>query len=162
MEVENINGQNLITKIVDFQIINGGQTTATLADAVLKKTNVELEGIYVPMKLTVIEDRETENEDGVRFYDEMVQAIARYANSQNKVTAADLFSNDPFHIWMEKMSKKCLAPPARYTIPTGWYYERSRKKYQQEQVKLRGDELRRFQKNSRRIRSSQKSSWVCT
>ena len=146
MEVENINGQNLITKIVDFQIINGGQTTATLADAVLKKTNVELEGIYVPMKLTVIEDRETENEDGVRFYDEMVQAIARYANSQNKVTAADLFSNDPFHIWMEKMSKKCLAPPARYTIPTGWYYERSRKKYQQEQVKLRGDELRRFQK----------------
>ena len=146
VEVENINGQNLITKIVDFQIINGGQTTATLADAVLKKTNVELEGIYVPMKLTVIEDRETENEDGVRFYDEMVQAIARYANSQNKVTAADLFSNDPFHIWMEKMSKKCLAPPARYTIPTGWYYERSRKKYQQEQVKLRGDELRCFQK----------------
>ena len=146
VEVENINGQSLITKIEDFQIINGGQTTATLADAVLKKTNVELEGIYVPMKLTVIEDRETENEDGVRFYDEMVQAIARYANSQNKVTAADLFSNDPFHIWMEKMSKKCLAPPARYTIPTGWYYERSRKKYQQEQVKLRGDELRRFQK----------------
>lgn len=80
------------------------------------------------------------------YIDEMVQAIARYANSQNKVTAADLFSNDPFHIWMEKMSKKCLAPPARYTIPTGWYYERSRKKYQQEQVKLRGDELRRFQK----------------
>ena len=146
VEVENINGQSLITKIEDFQIINGGQTTATLADAVLKKNNVRLEGIYVPMKLTVIEDRETENEDGVRFYDEMVQAIARYANSQNKVTAADLFSNDPFHIWMEKMSKKCLAPPARYAIPTGWYYERSRKKYQQEQVKLRGDELKRFLK----------------
>lgn len=132
--------------IVDFQIINGGQTTATLADAVLKKTNINLDGIYVPMKLTVIEDRETENEDGVRFYDQMVQAIARYANSQNKVTAADLFSNDPFHIWMEKMSKKCLAPPAKYAIPTGWYYERSRKKYQQEQVKLRGDELKRFLK----------------
>lgn len=111
MEVENINGQNLITKIEDFQIINGGQTTATLADAVLKKTNVGLEGIYVPMKLTVIEDRETENEDGIRFYDKMVQDIARYANSQNKVTAADLFSNDPFHIWMEKMSKKCLGAP---------------------------------------------------
>ena len=79
------------------------------------------------MKLTVIEDRETENEDGVRFYDEMVQAIAKYANSQNKVTAADLFSNEPFHIWMEKMSKKHLAAPKQYTIPTGWYYERSRK-----------------------------------
>lgn len=144
VEIEEINGETLITRIVDLQIINGGQTTASLAEAVLKRTNIELDGIYVPMKLTVIEDRETENEDGVRFYDQMVQAIAKYANSQNKVTAADLFSNDPFHIWMEKMSKKHLAPPAQYSVPTGWYYERSRKKYLQEQIKLRGDDAKRF------------------
>ena len=144
VEVEEIDGELLITKIVDLQIINGGQTTATLAEAVLKKTNVELEGIYVPMKLTVIDDRESENENGVRFYDQMVQDIAKYANSQNKVTAADLFSNDPFHIWMEKMSKKHLAPPAMYSVPTGWYYERSRKRYAQEQIKLRADDAKRF------------------
>lgn len=144
VEIEEVNGEMLITRIVDLQIINGGQTTASLAEAVLKKTNVNLEGIFVPMKLTVIEDRESENDDGVRFYDQMVQAIAKYANSQNKVTAADLFSNDPFHIWMEKMSKKHLAPPAQYAIPTGWYYERSRKKYLQEQIKLRGEDAKRF------------------
>lgn len=144
VEIEEVNGEMLITRIVDLQIINGGQTTASLAEAVLKRTNVNLEGIFVPMKLTVIEDRESENEDGVRFYDQMVQAIAKYANSQNKVTAADLFSNDPFHIWMEKMSKKHLAPPAQYAIPTGWYYERSRKKYLQEQIKLRGEDAKRF------------------
>lgn len=144
VEIEEINGEMLITKIADLQIINGGQTTASLAEAVLKKTNVSLDGIFVPMKLTVIDDRDTEDEDGVRFYDQMVQNIAKYANSQNKVTAADLFSNDPFHIWMEKMSKKHLAPPAQYAIPTGWYYERSRKKYQQEQIKLRGDDAKRF------------------
>ncbi len=142
--LEEIDGELLITRIVDLQIINGGQTTASLAEAVLKKTNIDLDGIFVPMKLTVIEDRETENEDGVRFYDQMVQAIAKYANSQNKITAADLFSNDPFHIWMEKMSKKHLAPPAKFAVPTGWYYERSRKKYLQEQVKLRNDEAKRF------------------
>lgn len=144
VEIEEVNGEMFITKIVDLQIINGGQTTASLAEAVLKKTNVTLDGIFVPMKLTVIEDRESENEDGVRFYDQMVQNIAKYANSQNKVTAADLFSNDPFHIWMEKMSKKHLAPPTQYAIPTGWYYERSRKKYQQEQIKLRSDDAKRF------------------
>lgn len=144
VEIENIDGELMITKIVDLQIINGGQTTASLAEAVLKRTNPSLDGIFVPMKLTVIEDRETENEDGVRFYDEMVQAIARYANSQNKVTAADLFSNEPFHVWMERMSKKHLAPPKQFPIPTGWYYERSRKKYQQEQIKLRSDEAKRF------------------
>lgn len=91
------------------------------------------------MKLTVIDDRETENEDGVRFYDQMVQNIAKYANSQNKVTAADLFSNDPFHIWMEKMSKKIFAPAIHYSVPTGWYYERSRKRYEQEQFKLKSE-----------------------
>ncbi len=144
VEIEEINGETLITRIVDLQIINGGQTTASLAEAVLKKTNVGLDGIFVPMKLTVIEDRETENEEGVRFYDRMVQDIAKFANSQNKVTAADLFSNDPFHIWMEKMSKKHLAPPSQYAIPTGWYYERSRKKYLQEQIKLRGEDAKRF------------------
>ena len=144
VQVDSNRGSSLITKIVDLQIINGGQTTASLAEAVLKRTNEELDGIFVPMKLTVIEDRETETEDGVRFYDQMVQSIARYANSQNKVTAADFFSNEPFHIWMEKISKKHLAPPKLYAIPTGWYYERSRKKYQQEQVKLKGEELKRF------------------
>ncbi len=141
----------LITKIIDFQIINGGQTTATLAEAVLKKSaNANLNGIYVPMKLTVIEDRETEDEDGVRFYDKMVQDIAKYANSQNKVSAADLLSNDPFHIWMEKMSKKHLSPPVQYPVPTGWYYERSRKKYLREQEQIQNksgkDESNRFQK----------------
>lgn len=139
VETEEKDGQLYITKIVDLQIINGGQTTASLAEAVLKKTNPELNGIFVPMKLTVIDDRETENDDGVRFYDQMVQNIAKYANSQNKVTAADLFSNDPFHIWMEKMSKKIFAPAIHYSVPTGWYYERSRKRYEQEQFKLKSE-----------------------
>lgn len=139
VETEEKDGQLYITKIVDLQIINGGQTTASLAEAVLKKTNPELNGIFVPMKLTVIDDRETENEDGVRFYDQMVQNIAQYANKQNKVTAADLFSNDPFHIWMEKMSKKIFAPAIHYSVPTGWYYERSRKRYEQEQFKLKSE-----------------------
>ncbi len=104
------------------------------------------------MKLTVIDDRETENEDGVRFYDQMVQAIAKYANSQNKVTAADLFSNDPFHIWMEKSSKRWLAPSAKYAIPTGWYYERSRKRYQQVLFKIRSVvDQKRFQAKFQKI-----------
>jgi len=145
IDLDEIDSQLYITGITDLQIINGGQTTATLAEAVLKKTNIDLEGIFVPMKLTVIPDRVSEDEDGTRIYDKMIQDIARYANSQNRVTAADLFSNDPFHIWMEKSSKKYLAPPVHYATQTGWYYERSRKKYEQEQIKLHGDALKRFQ-----------------
>ena len=145
IELQENNGELLITKISDLQIINGGQTTATLAEAVLKKTNVNLDGIFVPMKLTVIEDRETVDEDGIRFYDDMVQKIARYANSQNKVTTADFFSNSPYHVIMEKMSKKHLAPPVNGNpAPTGWYYERARKKYDQEQMKMSPAEKKLF------------------
>ena len=137
IELFESNGEMKITAIEDLQIINGGQTTATLSESVLKNNKVTLEGIYVPMKLTVIEDRESVDEEGVRFYDTMVERIARYANSQNKVTAADFFSNSPFHILMEKMSKKYLAPPVNGNPnPTGWYYERSKKKYNQEQIKM--------------------------
>lgn len=151
IETEYVDGELLITDVIDLQIINGGQTTATLAESVLKsRDKCDLSGIFVPMKLTIIEDRETENEDGIRFYDSMVQNIARYANSQNKVTAADLFSNDPFHIWMEKRSRRILAPAVRYNIPTGWYYERSRKKYirekEQEKNKNGKDAEKRFLK----------------
>jgi hypothetical protein len=145
VEIENKDGELLITAIEDLQIINGGQTTASLAEAVLKKTNIELEGIFVPMKLTVIEDRDSVDEEGIRFYDAMVEKIARYANSQNKVTAADFFSNSPFHVLMEKMSKKHLAPPVNGNPnPTGWYYERTKKKYNQEQMKMTKAEKDRF------------------
>ena len=141
--------QMYITEIDDLQIINGGQTTATLAETAynkkLKSNNPELDDIFVPMKLTVIEDRDTEDEDGMSYYDRMVQDIAKYANSQNKVTASDFFSNDPFHIAMEKMSKTYLAPPRKFAIPTGWYYERARKKYKQEENKFSGENQKRFQ-----------------
>ena len=147
ISTELVDEQLMITEIEDLQIINGGQTTASLAEAVLKKHNTTLEGIYVPMKLTVIEDRDTVLDGGVRFYDSMVEKIARYANSQNKVTAADFFSNSPFHVIMEQMSKKYLAPPVNGNPnPTGWYYERTKKKYNQEQMKMTKAERDKFSK----------------
>lgn len=149
VDVEEHNGQFLITKIEDLQIINGGQTTASLAAAALKKIvedNCRLDGIFVPMKLTVIEDRESVDDDGIRLYDKMVQDISRFANTQNPVKAADFFSNSPYHILMEKMSKRYFAPPANGSpIPTGWYYERARKKYNQEQIKMTPSEIKKFQ-----------------
>ncbi len=146
IELEEINGQTVITELEDLQIINGGQTTASLAAAVLKRENATLDGIFVPAKITVIEDRETTDDYGVKFYDTMVQKISRYANSQNKVTAADFFSNSPFHVIMERLSKKCYAPPVNGALnPTCWYYERSRKKYEQEQIKFTKAQKDKFQ-----------------
>ncbi len=117
----------LISTIEDLQIINGGQTTASLTSAVLKD-KMPLDNIFVPMKLTVIK-----NED----YDTMIQNISKYANSQNKVKDSDLFSNHAFHRTFEALSKKIQAPIYGDRVnSTFWYYERSRGKYEQEQFKF--------------------------
>ncbi len=117
----------MITSIEDLQIINGGQTTASLTSAA-RKDKMSLDNIFVPMKLTVVK-----NED----YDMMIQNISKYANSQNKVKDSDLFSNHPFHRLFETLSKKIQAPVYGNNVNnTFWYYERSRGKYEQEQFKL--------------------------
>lgn len=116
-----------IVSMEDLQIINGGQTTASLTSAALKD-KMSLDNIFVPMKLTVVK-----NDD----YDTMIQNISKYANSQNKVKDSDLFSNHPFHRTFENLSKKIQAPVKLGAINnTFWYYERSRGKYEQEQFKL--------------------------
>lgn len=141
--------QLYITGIEDLQIINGGQTTATLTTLLLSKNkdkdNFNLEKIFVPMKITVIEDRQSTDENGTRIYDKMVQNISEYANKQNKVTNADFSSNNPFHINMERLSKNCgvLVDSVNTTY---WYYERSRKKYNQELFPLNDVEQKKFKK----------------
>ena len=116
-----------ITSMEDLQIINGGQTTASLTSAVLKD-KLPLDNIFIPMKLTVIK-----NDD----YDTMIQNISKFANSQNKVKDSDLFSNHPFHRTFEALSKKIQAPVYGDNVNnTFWYYERSRGKYEQEQFKF--------------------------
>ena len=118
---------SFITQIEDLQIINGGQTTASLTSSMVKDKN-QLKDIFVPMKLTVVKNDK---------YDDMISNIARYANSQNKVTVADMFSNHRFHIVFENLAEKVMAPPTNnFVHPTIWFYERSRGKYEQKQFKL--------------------------
>jgi len=129
-----------ITAFKDLQIINGGQTTASMASAVVKKDNESLANIFVPMKLTVLNySGNFTDDDADKTYQEMIRKISEYANSQTKVTAADFFSNHKFHVDMEKlaMSAKNAAPPVNGNpFPTTWFYERSRGKWDQEQMKM--------------------------
>ena len=109
-----------IAGIRDLQIVNGGQTTASLYQAV-RKDKADLSGIYVQTKLTVV-DRDR--------IDEIVPLISRYANNQNKVSEADFSANDPFHISIEKLSRTIWAPAVDGTQrETRWFYERARGQY---------------------------------
>ena len=137
IETESTENGLEITAIKDLQIINGGQTTASLLNTKINYGNdTHLEDIYVAMKLTVIKSND---------FAKMVENISRCANSQNKVSDADFFSNSPFHIKFEQLCKQNLAPAVNGNqYQTHWFYERARGSYKQEQMKLTKSQRDKF------------------
>ena len=105
----------------DFQIVNGGQTTASVYHT-WKKDKKDLSEIFVPVKISVIKQHDK--------FSDIVSRIAEYANTQNKVSISDLSSNRPFHIELEKLSRSIWASPGENSqVQTRWFYERARGQY---------------------------------
>lgn len=124
-----------ITRMLDLQIVNGGQTTASLFHT-RKRDRADLSQIFVQMKLSVVDSQQSET---------VVPRISEYANTQNRVNAADFFSNHPFHVRMEGFSRRIWAPAQKgVQRETKWFYERARGQYVDAQSKLTPGEQRRF------------------
>lgn len=114
-------GHAMLEWVTDFQIVNGGQTTASIFHA-LKKERVDISQVVVQMKLTVLSDQEKVSE--------IVPLISKYANSQNKVNGADLSATGKFHRQLENLSRTVWAPPiSGMDRGSHWYYERARGSY---------------------------------
>jgi hypothetical protein len=111
----------------DLQIVNGGQTTASIYHAV-KKDKADVSQLFVQVKLTVLNDPAQ--------MDVVVPLISRYANSQNKIQEADLAANDAYHRKLEELSRTVWAPAKDGTQrQTKWFYERARAQYQDERAR---------------------------
>lgn len=120
--VRDENGKPSIKKIRDMQIVNGGQTTASIYNAKKdKKIDADLSRVYVQMKLSVIDSSEN--------MDEIVPKISAYANTQNKIQMADFSANDPYHRKIEELSRIIWAPAQNGMKPQNWFYERARGQY---------------------------------
>lgn len=141
VDIEVKKGVTYITKMKDLQIVNGGQTTASLGVALLNdiKENVreKIQYISVPMKLSVVSHDKSS---------ELIPMISRFANTQNKVSDSDLASNHPFHIRMEEASRRITTPNIDGTVQYGtkWYYERANGQYKQETYKAKESERKKF------------------
>lgn len=123
----------------DFQIINGGQTTASLSNA-RYRDKADLNAIFVQMKLTDIAGT-LENEDATT----LVQNISRSSNSQNKVSDADFFSTHPFHVQMERCSQRLGARgTGGLQFETKWFYERARGQFLQKQMRMTPSQKKKF------------------
>jgi hypothetical protein len=123
VRTEIIDDKLSMTAVKDFQIVNGGQTTASLFHT-LKKFKADLSKVFVQMKLTVIKNEDKKNE--------IVPFISRYANSQNKVSELDLTSNNPFLKRLEELSQTTYAiDPLDYNKQTIWFFERVTGQYRE-------------------------------
>lgn len=129
VETEIIENQLYLTKMNDFQIVNGGQTTASLFHTQKKYKDTDISKVFVQMKLTVIKDIDQKNIE--------VPNIARYANSQNKVSELDLSSNNPYFVQIESLSrKKYVVDSSNKNLSTLWYFERVNGQYKESLNKI--------------------------
>lgn len=141
MDVKTRQGRDglYITSAKDFQIINGGQTTASLSNA-RYKDKADLGSIFVQMKLTEIGETGTDESNA------FARSISRSSNSQNKVSDADFFATSPFHVRMEQYSRRLYAVPADGSqVETHWFYERARGQYLQSQMRMTRARQKQFQ-----------------
>lgn len=125
-----------ISSIENLQIVNGGQTTASILYA-KDQRKADLAGVFVQMKLSVVRPDRLE---------EIVPRISRFANTQNKVSEADFFSSHPVHLVLEQISRRQTAP-ARAGALSGskWFYERARGQYRDRLAYGTAAERRRFE-----------------
>lgn len=109
----------IINKIKDFQIVNGGQTTASIFTAKKKEPkDISLLGVYVMVKLIIIGGDQKEK----------ISEISKFTNTQNKVKFADFSSNSKFNTEMERLSRKTISPNPN-NDPIYWFFERIRGQY---------------------------------
>lgn len=141
-EIDHIDGTLQLKALTDWQIVNGGQTTASMwyflnKNKARRKDKLEhLDTAHVQVKLVVVDPERAS---------EIVPDIARFANSQNKVSGSDFFSNSPYHKRLENLSRKVLAPAQQgLQYETHWFYERTRGAYDNEKAKLAPTAARKF------------------
>ena len=126
VEIESGKKGTHLKLIRGWQIVNGGQTTASIAHYLRGGKDRSVDGVSVQMKLVVVDPADASG---------VVHAVAKYANSQNKVSGADLFSTHDFHIRMEQISRRLRAPAKEgQQFQTGWFYERARGQWENDRT----------------------------
>ncbi len=108
-----------ISWLKGLQVVNGGQTTASLYFTKKKYPETDLSRVRVPAKIIVMKSQDATKEEA------LVSDISRFANSQNAVRQSDLSANKPFHVEIEKLSRSVYCPDGIGQ----WFYERAAGSY---------------------------------
>jgi hypothetical protein len=119
------NGAIGVASIENLQIVNGGQTTASILYS-KDQNKADLSHVFVQVKLSVVRPD---------LVEQIVPKISRFANTQNRISEADFASSDAFQLAMEKVSRRLSAPPRAGALTASkWFYERARGQYKDAQA----------------------------
>jgi len=113
------NGGDAILWLKGMQIVNGGQTTASIYFTKRKTPEIDLSLVRVPAKIIILRSDDAAAEES------LISDISRYANTQNSVKQSDLSANKPFHIELEKLALSTYCPDG----VGRWFYERAAGSY---------------------------------
>ncbi|AGA08330.1 AIPR protein (plasmid) [Sinorhizobium meliloti GR4] len=140
VRLEHEGGAVYLTGLRGLQIVNGGQTTASLHRA-RRKESVALGAVEVPVKIIRVTEGDLE---------QMVSSISRAANRQNTVQQADFSANDPFHREVETLANNAWLENGRGR----WFYERARGSWlaAEQKASYRTSEQRAFREQTPKAR----------
>lgn len=123
IEIRDTEQGPVIVKIKDWQIVNGGQTTASIS-AVTKMKNVDpdlIKQVFVAMKVSVIKRKEDK--------DDLVPRISQFANTQSVIKKSDFGINEPFLQGLEQQSRNIWVKSSLNKEISKWFFERTRGQY---------------------------------
>lgn len=114
--LEVVNGVPVIKSLTDFQIVNGGQTTATLYFS--QKLGLDISLIRVMAKINVAKDA---NDDTL---DTLISNISTFSNAQSKVSKVDLRARSPQLVKLKSLSESVVTVSGKK-----WFFERAKGEY---------------------------------
>lgn len=129
----------VIEYISDLQILNGGQTIASIHHAKKKYPEVDLGPVFVQMKLILINEKR----------DELLPLITKFSNTQTRVSESDFTSNSAFNVAIYNLSRQISAPdPHGMGNITLWYFNKFSKQYEKERENTPVDSRPTFDKRN--------------
>ncbi|MDO6486163.1 AIPR family protein [Colwellia sp. 6_MG-2023] len=102
-----------LDSLTDFQIVNGGQTTASIYFS--QKEGLDISKVKIMAKINVAKDV---NENDL---DELISNISKFSNTQSRVSNVDLRSKSPQLRKLKTISDSVITPSGEK-----WFFERAK------------------------------------
>lgn len=112
-ELKKVKDKLYLETLTDFQIVNGGQTTATIYFSA--KAGLDISKVRIMAKINVARDASEDHMEG------LITKISAYSNAHSRVSLVDLRSRNSQLIKLKSLSESIMTPSEKK-----WFFERAK------------------------------------